>query len=303
MAVGSFRHLEVDSRLGELLHHPAFAGFASRLLPWDGRDYDEQSSLDRIGEMLPYHSCIRPDEVVAGLNHMMDEVAQGREVCLEVYDNAQKIGQPAKRHVGLFFFRGRPGAPFAVIAPGGGFSYVGSVHEGFPQALALCRQEVNAFVLKYRAGLGGEVATRDLAAALSFVVEHSRALGVSTDGYALWGSSAGARMAASIGSHGAARFGGQRIPGPSAVIMAYTGHSDCSSTEPPTFAVVGERDAISPPASMARRIAALHRMGVRAELHRFADVGHGFGLGTGTSAEGWVDQALTFWREVSHGRV
>ena len=45
------------------------------------------------------------------------------------------------------FFRGRPGAPFAVICPGGGFSYVGSIHEGFPHALALSRMGYNAFVV------------------------------------------------------------------------------------------------------------------------------------------------------------
>ena len=39
-------------------------------------------------------------------------------------------------------------------------------------------------------------------------------------------SSAGARMAAAIGSHGAARFGGATVPRPSAVILLYTGHSE-----------------------------------------------------------------------------
>lgn len=296
MAVGKFRHLRVESPMGDLLHHPAFSGFASRLLPWDERVYDEQLPLDRIADLLPYHSCVRPSEGVEALNHLIDEVQVGRPVCLEVYTDAEKREQAAKRHVGLFFFRGQPGAPFAVIAPGGGFSYVGSVHEGFPHALALSRQGVNAFALKYRAGYGGEVATRDLAAALTFIARNAQELGVSTDDYALWGSSAGARMVASIGSHGVARFGGQAMSRPAAVIMAYTGHSDCTQVEPPTFAVVGERDAISPPATMARRIATLQQSGVRAELHRFRGVGHGFGLGTGTSAQGWVDQALAFWR-------
>ena len=61
-------------------------------------------------------------------------------------------------HLGLF--RGSPGAPFAVISPGGGFSYVGSVHEGLPHAAAISSKGYNAFVLRYRAGHGGAVATR-----------------------------------------------------------------------------------------------------------------------------------------------
>ena len=46
------------------------------------------------------------------------------------------------------------------------FSYVGSVHEGFPYAVAISNKGYNAFVLRYRTGQGGAVATQDLAAAI-----------------------------------------------------------------------------------------------------------------------------------------
>jgi acetyl esterase/lipase len=195
----------------------------------------------------------------------------------------------------LFFFRGKAGAPFAIVAPGGGFSYVGSVHEGFPHALEISNRGYNAFVLKYRVGQGGSVATQDMAAAISYVFKNAETLGVSTRDYSVWGSSAGARMAAAIGSHGVASLGGDRLPKPSAVVIAYTGHSDYSSDEPPTFVVVGEQDRISPPSSMERRIAALRKAGTAVEYRKFPNVGHGFGLGTGTSAEGWVADAIRFW--------
>jgi acetyl esterase/lipase len=119
---------------------------------------------------------------------------------------------------------------------------------------------------------------------------------VSTRGYSLWGSSAGARMAASIGSHGVARFGGVDVPKPSAVVMAYTAHSDLSASEPPTFVVVGDQDGISPPSAMERRVEALRSLGAPVEYRKYPGVGHGFGLGIGTSAEGWIDEAIRFWR-------
>jgi len=28
-----------------------------------------------------------------------------------------------------------------------------------------------------------------------------------------------------------------------------------------------------------------------------AGLGHGFGLGTGTNAEGWIDEAVRFWEK------
>jgi len=69
---------------------------------------------------------------------------------------------------------GKPGAPFAVISPGGGFSYVGSVHEGLPYAAAISKKGYNAFVLRYRAGSGGPIATQDLAAALSYIFRNAK---------------------------------------------------------------------------------------------------------------------------------
>jgi acetyl esterase/lipase len=288
-------HLGVESTIADLLRHPAFAGFAHLILPWDGRAYDERMTLTRIGSLLPYHSHVDAETVASALNRMIDEAARGRTVFYRFYSDVEMQQEPARSHTGLFFFRGRPGAPFAVVCPGGGFSYVGSVHEGFPHAAAISSKGYNAFVLRYRAGHGEAVATRDLAAALTYIHRDAEALGVGTGGYSLWGSSAGARMAAAIGSHGAASYGGGDVPKPSAVVMAYTGHSDHASVEPPTFVVVGQDDGIAPPAVMERRVKALRKDGTPVEFHEYEGLGHGFGLGTRTSAEGWVFEAIRFW--------
>lgn len=140
---------------------------------------------------------------------------------------------------------------------GGGFAYVGSLHEGFPYAVAINAEGTNAFVLRYRPGVGERAAEEDLAAAIATVFRHAPALGIGTARYPLWGSSAGARMAANIGSHGTAAFGGDDLPGPACVVMAYTAHADHTRKEPATFALVGERDGIAPPPVMERRVAAL----------------------------------------------
>jgi acetyl esterase/lipase len=288
-------HLTVDSTLGDVLHHPAFAGFARHLLPWDDKPYDERLRLTDIGSILPYHTHVDPEVIVPSLNRMIDDVGTGRPVFYDFYSDAEKRADPTRKNAGLFYFRGKPGAPFCVIAPGGGFAYVGSVHEGFPHANEISKLGYNAFVLKYRAGQGGQVATADLAAAISYIFRNAAILEVSTVGYSLWGSSAGARMAAAIGSRGTARFGGSDLPKPSAVVIAYTGHTDVSAYEPPTFVVVGERDAIASPSTMRRRVDALRRAGTEVEFHEYRGLGHGFGLGAGTSAEGWVLQAVRFW--------
>ena len=287
--------LRAEDTIGDLLRHPAFVGFARLILPWDDRSHDEAMKLSALGSLLPYHTHVDAATTVGALNRMIDDAAQGRPIFFDIYTDREKHELPAKAHTGLFFYRGQPGAPFAIIAAGGGSVYVGSVHEGFPYAAEISKAGFNAFVLKYRTG-GGTVAAQDLASAIAFIFRDAKALGVSTRGYSLWGSSAGARMAASIGSHGVARFGGAELPKPATVVMAYTAHSDYVSGEPATFALVGEQDGISPPSAMARRVSALRSSGTDVEFRVFPAVGHGFGLGIGTTAEGWIGEAIRFWK-------
>jgi acetyl esterase/lipase len=287
--------LTPDDSLGHLLNHPALAAFAQLLLPWDDRRYDEAMPLKKMGSLLPYHTHVNPAVIVSSLNRLISDAAAGKTVFYDFYSGAQKLAEPTRRHTGLFFLRGTPGARFGLIAPGGGFSYVASVHEGFPYAAEISNRGYNAFVVKYRAGLGGAIATEDMAAALSYIFRNAAHLRVATVGYSLWGSSAGARMAASIGSHGTERFGGSLPTKPSALILLYTGHSDLTSSEPPTFVAVGDEDGIAPPHAMERRVAALRRQGTDVEYWKYPGVGHGFGLGSGTSAAGWIADALHFW--------
>lgn len=287
--------LTADTSLGDVLRHPAFSGFGQLLLPWDDRPVEAGMRLGEVAALLPYHSHIEPAVVVSGLNRLVDDARAGKRVHYDFYSPAQHRSNHELSNTGLFFVRGKPGAPFALIAPGGGFEYVGSLHEGFPYAADIAKAGYNAFVLKYRVGSGGVKATADMAAALTYIVKHADELGVSAQGYSLWGSSAGARMAAAIGTHGAARFGGANLPKPSAVIMAYTGHSEVGTLEPPTFVIVGTQDGIASPGTMKRRVDALRSAGVPVEYHAIRGLPHGFGTGQGTVAAGWILRATDFW--------
>jgi acetyl esterase/lipase len=84
--------------------------------------------------------------------------------------------------------------------------------------------------------------------------------------------------------------------------MAYTAHSDYAAVEPPTFVVVGEDDGIAPPAAMKRRVEALRKSGTKVDYREYKGLGHGFGLGIGTSAEGWVFDAVRFWETATRSQ-
>jgi acetyl esterase/lipase len=49
---------------------------------------------------------------------------------------------------------------------------------------------------------------------------------------------------------------------------------------------------------MERRIGALRNAGTEVAYHKYRNLGHGFGTGAGTSAEGWIADATQFWEKV-----
>ena len=283
-------------RLQEVVEHPDMLGFGRHILPRPGETYNGDILLNRFGDLLPYHSNVQPEEVVSSLDRLAGDARAGRQVFYPFYTAEEIVADPAKADTGLFFLRGKSQAPLAIIAPGGGFSYVGTVHEGLPYAIAINAAELNAFVIRYRVGMGQQAATEDMARAISFIFDHAAELQVSVSGYSVWGSSAGARMAALIGTHGAAAFGGDDLPGPSTVVMAYTSHADIGQAEPPTYVIVGERDGIAPPSSMQQRVDRLRQLGTEVEFRIVPGVGHGFGTGLGTPAEGWIGDAVRYWQ-------
>lgn len=285
--------LSAQNTVEDILNRPEFSGFAQKLLPWDETSINNpQIKISEISRLMPYHNNIETKDVLAPLNYLLNKIKQGSQVFYDIYPENDK----RQKHTGIFFFRGKPNAPFAIICPGGGFSYVGSLHEGFPLALELNKQGYNAFVIKYRSG-SPDQAMQDLATAISYIFSQSEELNISTADYSVWGGSAGARMAAYIGSYGVKAFGGDNLPLPAAVIMAYTGHSDFTQQQPPTFMVVGENDRIADPRAMKHYAEILKKAGIKTEIHIYPNIGHGFGLGTNTPAEGWLDNAVNFWKQ------
>jgi dipeptidyl aminopeptidase/acylaminoacyl peptidase len=79
--------------------------------------------------------------------------------------------------------------------------------------------------------------------------------------------------------------------------MAYTGHSSFTRNDPPTFVVQGENDGIVNVSTVDRRVDAMRNAGIEVEYHKYRNVGHGFGLGIGTNAEGWAEYAVKFWEK------
>lgn len=232
---------------------------------------------------------------VAIINNLKERRKKGEQVFIPIYTENEIKDEPEKRNTGLFFFKGKQNAPVAICNAGGGFVYVGAIHDSFPHALTLSQKGYKAFALIYRPG--GQTAIEDLMRAIVFLHDNAKDLGINMKNYSLWGGSAGARMAAVGGNKGFLEQVTRRkdIPQAAAVIMQHTGYSSVYQDDAPTYSCVGTADGITPWQIMQQRMDRLKRLGINSDFQKFEGLPHGFGLGTGTNAEGWIEHAIDFW--------
>lgn len=282
----------LSTRVHDVVADPVWPGYGRLLFPV-GRPIATEVTLEEVGTLLPWFTHVSPKTTVAVLNDLHRRAAAGDKVFYDIYTAEEKQQDPSKNDTGLFLFRGRPGGKVAIVNAGGGFVYVGAIHDSFPQAWELSLRGYNAYALIYRPG--GRTGAQDLARAIAFIHDHAQELGVDTTGYSLWGGSAGARLAAWLGTKGTKAFGEADYPRPAAVITQYTGMSEVTGYEPPTYACVGTSDQIANAMTMRRRIDSIRAKGTDAEIDVFPGLVHGFGLGEGTGAQGWLDHAVAFW--------
>jgi hypothetical protein len=81
-------------------------------------------------------------------------------------------------------------------------------------------------------------------------------------------------MAAHLGSYGAAAYVGDDFP------------------KSADYVCIGDSNGIASPQEMQQSVIVLKGTRIDAEFHLFPNLGHGFGLGIGTTAEDWHNGAL-----------
>lgn len=290
----SNNHLITDNLVSDIASHSAFEDFGRYLLPWDGESRNYDIPITEVASLMPYHSDIQPQEVVDAVNYMIDETEAGHTIFHDFYTEEEKEEEPSKENAGLFFLRGEPDAPFVLLIPGGGFQYVGSLHEGFPLAVKIAEKGYNAFVLKYRPNRTDIV--EDTAAALHYISENAKTLEVSIDDYSMWGLSAGGEAVYQI-STTPVEYKGVAVPKPNTAVFVYAWQRVFTEDDPAVFSVIGENDRIGNVGLLKENVDDSRAAGADVELRIYPDTGHGFGIGTGTNAEGWLDEAIEFWED------
>ena len=179
-----------------------------------------------------------------------------------------------------------------LLAPGGGYEHVTIDKEGHDVARWLVTQGVAGIVLKYRLPrTPGNVYTDDTALAdaieaLKLVRQHASEWGIERQKLGMMGFSAGGNLAARAGTRGDA------ATRPSFLALIYPSvpegiGASVPADVAPTFIVQAHDDMLGTENSI-RFYQWVKARKVVAELHLFANGGHGFGLGKpGTATTHW----------------
>lgn len=276
-----------------------YFGPAGRLLFPVDRPFNPDETLAQISNSAHYiwYSNVKAERTVKVLNFLAAQQEQ-HQIFYPIYSPAEIEAHPSRADTGLYFFHGKEGAPFTINNAGGGFAYVAAMQDSFPHAMEIAQHGYNAFALIYRPTNPYD----DLAQAICFIEDHAAELGVDPKRYSLWGGSAGARMAAELGNKDVLYqlTGRADIPQADAVIMQYTGFNRVSSADAPTYVNVGDSDWIANWQTMKQRLFYLEQLGIPTEFHVYSGLNHGYGLGEGTVADGWLNDALRFWQDNMH---
>jgi acetyl esterase/lipase len=310
----SYPHVTAKTKFSDIVNNPAFAGFGPYVLPTENPQQVQamQLATPDVLHNVPELRAWDTQTLVNGFNFMIDEVNAGNKVWYPLYSAKQVAADPSKKSAGLWFIPGDPGKPLAVIAPGGGFRAVASLQEGFPLAQKLHELGYNVAIVKYRVNSGGgkepkdaavKRATDDLAVAMTMLHDNADAWRISLDNYSTWGSSAGGELMNAWASDEPTGAKAHGFSPPAVVVDAYTPPDQTKATAslPPYFIVQGADDQVVSVPDVDKFVSDMKNVGADVKYTKFPAVGHGFGIGTGTSASGWYKNAVAFWKAHTNG--
>jgi acetyl esterase/lipase len=224
-----------------------------------------------------------------------------------------------------------------VIAPGGGYGFLASNHEGRQVANWFNTMGITAFVLKYRLGprYHHPIELGDAQRAVRLVRRHAQEFGIVPNRIGMMGFSAGGHLASTVATHfdngnPSAKDPIDRVSSrPDFVVLGYpvitfeppyshagsaqnllgdnpdpklidelSNERHVTAQTPPTFLFSTSEDTVVPPENSVSFYAALHRAGVPAELHIFEKGPHGVGLDLGDPVLGEWPALLAHWLRI-----
>ncbi len=326
LAKGRCGMISEEATLGEILSQPLLSPVAADAIR--GRKLSDtplwKKSFRQIGQGL------LGGDVRRGLTRLT-EAARGGDWFYRIYDEEECAENPDRRSVHLVFLPAgsrRPGRPFILLVPGGGFVNVWNLTEGWPVAAQFNDLGYDVFILTYQVNGEADILERemqDFARALRFIAANAKRFGVEADKYITCGFSAGGYLVClwNVREKGFRAFD---LPKPRAVFPVYplTSWRLAAKRDPldealemRLFGMSAEEAAKTPyeipehagdfppcalflaagdelvPAEHSKALdRALRKAGIPCRLEIGPEGGHGFADGTGMCMQGWIRRAV-----------
>jgi acetyl esterase/lipase len=229
-----------------------------------------------------------------------------------------RLTDVSKPTITLYKAEGKNTGAAVLVFPGGGYKIVSMDLEGTEVCQWLNSIGVNCVLLKYRVPDSGPypksaAALQDAQRAMGLVREHAKEWGIDPDRVGVMGFSAGGHLAAAISNHYEKRLyepidaADKLSCKPDFAVVDYPGYLALADQDfapnpdiqptadtPPTFLLQAENDPVHVENAIVYFLQ-LKKAGVPAELHVYAQGGHGYGLRkTGLPISHWPSLVETW---------
>ncbi len=208
-----------------------------------------------------------------------------------------------------------------VCCPGGGYSHLATAHEGYDWAPYFNNQGIALIVLKYRMPHANtDVPISDAKEALRLVRENAEKWNIDPKQVGIMGSSAGGHLASTVATHSdsitapnfqilfypvitfdyAYTHKGSRhgLIGEGAsqeMVDLYSNEKQVTPQTPRAIMLLSDDDRVVPSPNSVNYYLALHKNGVKADLHIYPSGGHGWGYRSNFAYHNEMLADLTAW--------
>lgn len=294
-------HFKENSTFEEVMNYEGIKDFAKLIFPIKNKG-DEKTQLRDLFKLMPLHHNVNPNETLESVEYLANTTDWGLQAFYRIYPTDKSVDINGKvidhKNVGVFYFRGKADAPYAVIVSGG-YSYQSILHEGFPLALELIKKGYNVFVLS-NSTLNITQSTRDLTQAINFIHKNAAILHVDPNSYSLWGYSQGAQAIVNL-MHKVGRnsFIDKLEAKPNMNAFIYPLRYYVKANDVPSAFVIGEEDQIVNLTILKSAEADFKKLNLRSLFITIPGYAHGFGLGASINVDDspeWVNKITDFWK-------
>jgi len=242
----------------------------------------------------------------------------------KIYSPSEIENDKSKAAVQVLKYKKTDSKKVAVIIPGGGYSDVCSYSEGWPVAQEMWARGYNCFVLYYRVFPDAVMPKpiEDVARLVKYIIENYSDLDI--ENYLLMGFSAGGHLAGIWATkQGYLRY---NLPKPkylsltypvidlslkkgvskinclgencsAEALVKYSVQTNVDENYPRTYLWQGKNDQCIMFGNSVIMDKVLTENKVKHKYVVYDDTCHGFGVGIGTCAEGWIDDMVNFFNE------